>query len=418
MACRQFASPLFGARIRLLAAGALILVLLIPTFATAQSSKEAERERQNAEAERAEVEARYRQHAERLEKLTRELEAQHKALAAQQEALEAQREEFQGVLERAGAERERAIKSTQSQQSREAELARAQKEMALARAQLEQLEAMQERGMQRRMKRAPLPPDAQTQFFNLRDVPVQPVAEAIQNLLGDQPVRMAVDERSNSLILSGDEKAIRLAEYLISHLGESARRREQRPGATLQLRIIWLLDGLEDKGKEPTDNIVSAEVRNALDELGMENPRVVAQQVTTLSVGSQQRGEQFRFRVPVLIGGQVSFFEGNGIVTPMQVERYAVRFDITIDQTRAQGENQQSSRLGGSIFTPLGHYTVMGTTTFVAETETAETTGPFGEVIVPRQQQQQLSAFVVYLDAAREFPATPTPSPQPNDKRR
>jgi hypothetical protein len=107
----------------------------------------------------------------------------------------------------------------------------------------------------------------------------------------------------------------------------------------------------------------------------------------------------------VLIQSQPWQFEGQGIIEPMPENRFNVTFDLRFHQMRVVPDGGRvpggESQIGGSIYTPLGHYTVMGTTTFVAQRD-----APDGEGA--SQQQQNLSAFVVYLDRAREFPATST----------
>jgi hypothetical protein len=92
----------------------------------------------------------------------------------------------------------------------------------------------------------------------------------------------------------------------------------------------------------------------------------------------------------------------------MANERFHVEFNLSCQQVTPNGQAfGQPSRLGGSIRTPLAHYTVMGTTTFVGQAEVPSPIdrqpGDSGTSSVV--QNQHLSAFVVYLDRAKEFPA-------------
>jgi hypothetical protein len=169
---------------------------------------------------------------------------------------------------------------------------------------------------------------------------------------------------------------------------------------------------------------VSREVVDALHELGFKDPEVVCQQVATFTVGDDNGPGEFQFLVPALIKSQPWQLEGHGEIRPAAGGRFNVRFDLHFRQTNLQqhpgmpAENApgQKGQLGGSILTPLGHYTVLGTTTVLATDMAAEpaTGAPYGEA----QQQQHLAAFVVYLDAAREFPAPSAPSSKPTDVRR
>jgi hypothetical protein len=151
---------------------------------------------------------------------------------------------------------------------------------------------------------------------------------------------------------------------------------------------------------EPTDKLMSPQVVEALSELGFERPKVICQQVATLTLGDN-RGGQFQFQVPVLIKSQQWQFEGKGFVGRMTDERFHVEFNLSFQQVTPNGQAfGQVSRLGGSIHTPLAHYTVMGTTSFVVDRDQS------GSEEQQPQQDQHLSAFVVYLDRAKEFPAS------------
>ena len=91
----------------------------------------------------------------------------------------------------------------------------------------------------------------------------------------------------------------------------------------------------------------------------------------------------------------------------MANDRYSVDFNLNVRQTN----NAQNSDLGGSIYTPLGHYTVMGSTTFLSTKAKSSNSQP-------TDQEQHLSAFVVYLDKPAEYPlgvARPAKKGEPSD---
>jgi hypothetical protein len=257
-----------------------------------------------------------------------------------------------------------------------------------------------------------MPKDGSFKVFSLRHSRATDAARVLREVLGGAATRLAVDERTNSLLVFADDETIKIVEALMMKLDERsevAAIDQAQPGETLQLRIVWLLD--IDEGIDPNHKLVSPEVVEALHELGFENPKVVCQQVTTLTLGDEDRRRgQFHFAVPVLIKAQPWQFEGQGQIESMAGERFNVKFDLRFQQRSVtDGEPMgQEGQLGGSIYTPLGHYTVMGTTTFVS--------------VIPEEdspkQQQNLSAFVVYLDRAREYPATEAPSNNRTDVRR
>jgi hypothetical protein len=251
---------------------------------------------------------------------------------------------------------------------------------------------------QQQAQNAPPPQGATFKIFSLRYSRAQQMANVLSQILGGTAMRLAVDERTNSLLFYADENTCEMVETLLLRLDQAeSEAKKVQPGETLQLRIVWLLDGLPDGQGNVVDDFVSSDVRLALEKLGFVDPKVVAQQVNTLTVGSNRDdGGQFQFEVPVVIDNGSWQFRGDGRVSNMADDRFEVRFELSISQSR-----DRQSQLGGSIYTPLGHYTVMGTTTFVRTDWRAPR-----DVQDAPPQRQHLSAFVVYLDRATEFPAT------------
>jgi len=243
----------------------------------------------------------------------------------------------------------------------------------------------------------PLPPDATLRAFALKYVRPEEVAGVLRSITGGGGPRMAIDDRTNALLLAGGDKQLQMAQELVQTLDRPGTSPPNKANETLQLRIVWLIDDLsEATGKPLSESIVHPQVMEALEKLGFESTRVVCQQLTTVTLQDNRRGE-IHFEVPVLIEGFPWQFSGAGRVMPMPDERYSIDFDLGVQQAN----NPQHSKLGGSIFTPLNHYTVMGTTTFVG----LESDGLEGA----KQQRQHLSAFVVYLERTPEFSAGSTP---------
>ena len=276
-------------------------------------------------------------------------------------------------------------------------------ELKKAQARLAELTARQEAAKAEAMR-----------VFQMRHIRPQNLAEVLHGVLGKNMPRIAVDDRSNALLVAGNEKQLAIVGQLADTLDKPAAESEmQKPGETLQVRVVWLLD--VDEGMEPNDKLVSPQVVEALGELGFQHPKVVCQQVTTLTlsdpIGDNRHRGQFNFAVPVLIKSQPWEFEGQGQIVSMADDRFNLQFEMEFQQHTGQGGNRSrinEGRLGGSIYTPLGNYTVMGTTTFVASSPAPvpedKQPGDFGTGGMI--QKQHLSAFVVYLDRAREFPGT------------
>jgi hypothetical protein len=349
-----------------------------------------------------------------IQKQQQELEKQRKALESRyKEALEAFRQSQ-------GGGEARNVQPREFQQLIDMDVQR-----AMLQQQQQQLEANAARlaaAQQQQAQRAAMPDDATTRVYTIRYSRAPEIAQVLSQVLSGKALRLAVDERTNSLIVFADKDTSNVVEALVMKLDRSAGETEQsQPGQTLQLRIVWLLDG--DVGMPPTAH-VSSEVVDALHELGFKDPEVVCQQVATFTVGDDNQSGEFQFLVPALINSQPWQLEGHGEIRPAVRERFNVRFDLHFRQTNprqhpgmpAENAPGQKGQLGGSILTPLGHYTVLGTTTVLATDTAADpaTAASNGEA----RQQQHLAAFVVYLDAAREFPASRAPTNNPTDVRR
>jgi hypothetical protein len=384
---------------------AIASVLLICPTSIGQEQEEAANARKAAEEQEA---AARKQHRAALE----ELERQKQILMQQHVEAERQRQRVEEQLARQ--------KEAQAEHA-----ARVQTELQRAQAQVAELMARHEAA-----KADLLPENAQLRVFHLQHVNPHSLTDIVASIMLNNAPRIAVDERSNSLLVAGNEKQISLVEELAQTLDRpTAVAGPQDAGETLQLRVVWLLD--INEGMEPNDKLVSPQVIEALGELGFQEPKVVCQQVTTLTLSEEDGGRRrghFNFSVPVLIESQSWYFEGEGQIEPMADSRFNLRFDMRFQQYAGQGGNRHSvneGKLGGSIFTPLGHYTVMGTTTFVATTSNSTVGGensPDAMLDQLRgerwrrtssdgpalQQEQHLSAFVVYLDRAKEFPAQNT----------
>ena len=130
-----------------------------------------------------------------------------------------------------------------------------------------------------------MPKDGSFKVFSLRHSRATDAAGVLREVLGGAATRLAVDERTNSLLVFADNETIKIVEALMLNLDERsdyAAIEKAQPGETMQLRIVWLLD--IDEGMEPTEKLVTPEVVEALHELGFANPKVVCQQVTTLAL--------------------------------------------------------------------------------------------------------------------------------------
>lgn len=269
-----------------------------------------------------------------------------------------------------------------------------QRSLADAQAQIADFSNQQNRVLQERVMIAPLPENAMLRAFTLKYVKPEEIGQALHNITGGGGPRIAVDERTNALLIAGTDKQMSVAEQLVQTLDQPGADQKGKSAETLQVRVVWIVDGLPDtEGKNVEPPYVSPQVLEGLMQLGFETPRVMCQQVSMLTLDKDRRRGQFHFQLPVLVQGNSWQLEGQGDISPADSDRYALQFNLNLRQP-----NKDDCELGGSILTPLAHYNVLGTTTFVDERKLPQ---PGGDTLI--EPEQHLSAFVVYLDRAPEF---------------
>jgi hypothetical protein len=210
-----------------------------------------------------------------------------------------------------------------------------------------------------------LPPleEADIKVFSLRHVNAVQAAQTIDSLLGPGPVRVAVDERTNSLIVAGKSESLTVIEALLMRLDEQAGQSDEASAVaaeaqratrarSLLLRVFWLADGLaEDEGKDPAE-FLPASVTKALERLGLNNPRIVTQTVNSLAHAVDTK-TQFHSRVPVVLHSTPVELKCSGQLESLSSEQVKLLVEIILPTYQIEAS--------GSLVTPLGHYTVLGT---------------------------------------------------------
>ena len=377
-----------------LGAGALFLAMTPAYVARGEESQTAKTEESAKDAARqqmAQAVLELKQQLQQIQKQQEVFQAQEKALAEQKAQFEEQRKLFE--KRHAEMEQQKARFEVENR-FRDAPRAGANDvEQVLTQPQKDAQQAAKAAQLlfEQRQKSAPLPDDAAIRVFKLQYVKPNDIGQALQKITGGGGPRVAVDERTEALLIAGTDKQIAVAEQLVQSLDQPGKAQMSTGPETLQVRIVWLLDQLNDRSQAPPKpTIVTPEVLDALHELGFERPSVACQQLSTLTLSSGDRKGVFSFEVPTLIEGSPWQFEGQGKIAPTTDNRYALEFDINV----VQPNNTQHSQVGGSIVTSLDHYTVLGTSTFV---------GPQAADDKGGGQAEHLSAFVVYVDRAKGF---------------
>ena len=174
--------------------------------------------------------------------------------------------------------------------------------------------------LNQKMKSAPLPENALTRVFALKYGKPGELSRVLADIVGERGMRTGVDDRSNSLIVSADDKTMSIIDALVKRLDSpGGGSPSSNFSDTLQIRVIWLLD--EMGNQDANESIVNSQVLEALKKLGFKSPGVISQQVASLTLDDKNRG-RFNFLVPVLIGAQPWKLGGNGMVTQERPESF------------------------------------------------------------------------------------------------
>jgi hypothetical protein len=154
-------------------------------------------------------------------------------------------------------------------------------------------------------------PGAEVKVFQLAKSPVAEAARTIESLFGAQTLRVATDDRTNSLIVLGAAESLASVEALLTRMDSQNTARAKAPGQpsvqpaagtprSLLLRIFWLADGLPSDELQNPDEFLPKSVLSAVARLGLSGPRLVTQTVNSLAVGDEGAVD-FGISVPAVL---------------------------------------------------------------------------------------------------------------------
>jgi hypothetical protein len=252
---------------------------------------------------------------------------------------------------------------------REMQLAEREKQLATAAKQLTE------------ERRPPLPALDNGTIKVYRFMYAQPrdAAKTVESLFGTQSLRLAVDERSNSLLVYGRPDTVSTLDALLTRLDEQASPDGAKPAATsaaaprsLLLRVFWLADLMpETVGQAPTDFLPMSVLEAVTEKLGLEAPRLVAQSATSLATNKDEPIE-FSANVPAVLLEQPAMMSCSGKLKLVDENRARMEMGVQVGGPAANCD------LRGSMATPLGHYMVLGTANSMIAEGGAMMGGPGG----------------------------------------
>jgi hypothetical protein len=301
-------------------------------------------------------------------------EQAEQAVQARQEAYKSL-DLFDAKKDFASAQSQLEAASKAERQALEMQLKKAHEELAAQKSRLEQALELAKRSTATLSRDLPPIPNGQLQVFKLQSTPANEAAHAIESLFGLQSIRVAIDDRTNSVVVFGKEDTLPAIEALLMKLdvgkaeGEDSKasRQPAKPLQSLLLRIFWLADGLPaDEGSDPAE-VLPASVLRAAKKLGLAKPRLVTQSVNSLAVRGSD-AQEFSASVPALLVKQpVELFYSGKLMMPTT--------DYPELSMQANVSGTLSCVLKGSLAMPLGHYMVLGTANSVMPKAAADLGG-------------------------------------------
>jgi len=200
------------------------------------------------------------------------------SIQRQQEALNAQRQRLQ------------AVQKVQKNEMQELQAQRAKLQAELMAAH-EEIERQQTRN---------LPPleNGVLHAFRLKHIDPRLLAETLESFLGTSQLRLVPYVENNMLLTYSSENMQEQISQLVETLDakseatDTAFYAQNEAPQSLQIRIFWLADGM---GESDSEQILPDAVIEAVGQLGLESPQLVAQSATSLA-GKRDEPSHFQFR--------------------------------------------------------------------------------------------------------------------------
>jgi len=206
-----------------------------------------------------------------------------------------------------------------------------------------------------------LPPleNGDFKIYRLQNMPAQNAAQAIEALFGARSIRVAVDERTNTLILLGERDHMAVVDALLVRLDQENSdrsplvRNASEQNRSLLLRVFWLADGLpEGEGRDPAE-VLPASVLRAAKKLGLAKPALVTHTVNSLRVSGGPNGTQFSADVPAVLNERGVQLQYSGKISLDNANQPMISMQVNV--------NEPNCNLQGSLSLPVGHFMVLGT---------------------------------------------------------
>lgn len=229
-------------------------------------------------------------------------------------------------------------------------------------------------------------PDRQLKIFALRYLQASDAASAISQVIGEEASRVAVDERTNSLLVNGEPEVLAVVEAILQNLdvAESEGTPDEKPAAATSRRIAvyWLATGNGFMSQHNMPESLTP-VLEELESLGMEDLQLVTQSIAAFD------GAEFTVQSRVQLAGREFEFQAQGEQQSSEVAgSAAIDFDLSASEllpsliaqdseeepvqaalrelkrvhSRSSLGEAAAAQVSATVSAPAGHFVVIGAT--------------------------------------------------------
>ena len=221
--------------------------------------------------------------------------------------------------------------------------------------------------------RAAKKPELVTQIFALKYMEADQHLQATLTELLTERGKIAVDKRTNSVIVQSDAQQLAMVRDLLSALDVDATRQDPRqdPGPAIkdrQVRIIWLMSGLDEGSMIPND---MKEITDQLSRYGVTGLKLVAQTIV--------RGRDLftTSAYPDLDGKPILLNIHGEFVETKSSESVQMKISLSANVAKNSSRGESLAKVETTVLTPFGHPVVLcmnpvnkKTSVFIVEVQT------------------------------------------------
>jgi hypothetical protein len=188
--------------------------------------------------------------------------------------------------------------------------------------------------------------ESEYRIIPLRHIPAQQMAQILAAAGASDEIRVAVEPLSNSLLVSGRRpESLTTLEAIVSRFDQAR--------AQLQLRVVWLVSGMEKTQPVPQD---LGPVVGELEKIGLKDLGLACQ----MSVRSVS-DEQLQIQSPVSLDQTPMLLSLDGMAR-LEGSNVQLMLKVQVKSTFPPDAPNTLSVIQTTIRTPLEHYVVLGVT--------------------------------------------------------